>query len=71
MIISPLKKWREKQTPKMSLETLGNKLGVNKTTVMRWENFGVPLKNAFEISEFTKIPTSKLLEHTEGLRRVS
>lgn len=33
----PLKLWREAQSPKVSQETLGARLGVSGMTISRWE----------------------------------
>jgi transcriptional regulator with XRE-family HTH domain len=34
----PLRVWREGQTPKVSQEALGERLGVDAMTISRWEN---------------------------------
>jgi transcriptional regulator with XRE-family HTH domain len=60
--ISPLKTYRQSQTPKLSQEALAKKLGVTRLTVTRWESGSrkidpglVPL-----VAERTGIPAKEL-----------
>jgi len=44
----------------LSLEALGEKFGVNKSTVLRWEEGQVTAERAVEIEAITGIPRQKL-----------
>lgn len=57
---SPLAKYRA--TADLSLEALGEKFKVNKTTIMRWEKGEVPIpvNRLAEISTVTGIPREEL-----------
>jgi transcriptional regulator with XRE-family HTH domain len=58
--ISPLAAYRE-LTGK-SLEDLATPLGVNKTTILRWESgeIPIPIKRLTELETLTGIPRGKL-----------
>jgi DNA-binding transcriptional regulator YdaS (Cro superfamily) len=43
-----------------SLEDFGAALGVNKSTVLRWEANGVPAERVVEIERVTGIPRAQL-----------
>jgi transcriptional regulator with XRE-family HTH domain len=38
MTENPIRAWRERQTPKVSQEILGERIGVDAMTISRWEN---------------------------------
>lgn len=43
-----------------TLEQLGNEFGVNKTTIMRWEESGVPINRFADAERITGISRAKL-----------
>ena len=55
---NPITTYRAKKS--LSLEAFGDKFGVNKSTVLRWEERRVPAERVREISKITGIPRSKL-----------
>jgi DNA-binding transcriptional regulator YdaS (Cro superfamily) len=55
---SPLTKYR--MATQTTLEQLGNILGVNKTTVLRWEKRRIPAERVSEVERVTGIPRQKL-----------
>ena len=58
MTISPLRTYRE--TSKLTLEKLGADFGVHKTTILRWEEGGVPVDRLADVERVTGIPRQKL-----------
>lgn len=58
IMTNPLTLYRAENN--LSLEALGAKFGVNKTTVMRWEDGQVTAERAVEIEAALGIPRSKL-----------
>lgn len=56
MNTSPLKSYRFAVTPRRTLASVAATLGVDKTTVMRWEAKGVPLERLIEVERATGIP---------------
>lgn len=58
--ISPLTQYRN--LTGQSLEALSKPLGVNKTTIMRWENGDtlIPVKRLADVEALTGIPRHKL-----------
>lgn len=59
MTDSPIHAYR-KDNGNMSLEAFGVLFDVHKTTVMRWEERGVPAERILEIERLTGIPRHKL-----------
>lgn len=59
--IHPIKAYRESQTPKISQEALGRRIGVTRFTVMRWEE-GSPIDESRlpDVTRETGIPAKKL-----------
>jgi transcriptional regulator with XRE-family HTH domain len=58
----PLREFREKQTPPLSQDQLGDLLGVTRETIARWET-GVrkpDVTSLPKIAEVTGIPASEL-----------
>jgi DNA-binding XRE family transcriptional regulator len=55
---NPITQYRAENS--LTLEALGERLGVNKTTVMRWEEGRISAERAIEIESATGIPKSKL-----------
>lgn len=45
----PIEPFRSKQEPKISLETFGEPFGVDKSTVKRWQDNGVPAERVLDI----------------------
>lgn len=58
MSVHPLRAFRD--TAKMTLADVGKRLGVHKTTVLRWEEGKIPAERALAISEATGIPMVEL-----------
>lgn len=58
LVSSPLKEFR--LGAKLTLEQLGERFGVNKSTVMRWEEGQIPAERVLTISEETGIAPSNL-----------
>lgn len=58
MATSPLRAYRK--TEGMTLEQLADRLGVNKSTVLRWEEGVVPAKRVLTISAETGIAPAVL-----------
>ena len=44
----------------LTLEAVGNRLGVDKSTISRWERRGVPADRILEVSNRLGIPREKL-----------
>ena len=55
---SPLRSYR--QIAKRTLESLAADFGVHKTTVLRWEDGGVPVNRLADAERITGIPRRKL-----------
>jgi DNA-binding XRE family transcriptional regulator len=55
---NPLTKYRSAK--KLTLEAFGAGLGVNKSTILRWEEKGVPAERVNEVAKITGIPRAKL-----------
>jgi transcriptional regulator with XRE-family HTH domain len=53
MIRSPLRGYRDRSN--LTLEQLGMLLGVNKSTVLRWENGRVPAERLAEVEAMTGV----------------
>lgn len=49
-----------RKTRQLTLEELGARFGVNKTSIMRWEKKKVPAERVLSISKFTGIPAHEL-----------
>lgn len=58
MTISPLRAYRENSN--LTLEKLGADFGVHKTTILRWEEGGVPVERLADVERVTGIPRQKL-----------
>lgn len=57
----PLRAFRK--SAGMTLGQLGKKFGVNKSTVLRWEEGHVPPERAIPLEKFTGIPRHELCPH--------
>ena len=58
---NPLRSFRQHRQPApLTLEQLGALLGVNKSTVLRWEEGRVPAERIVEVSNITGIPREEL-----------
>lgn len=55
---SPLRSYRE--TTGRTLEALGVEIGVNKSTILRWEDSRVPVDRVLEIERITGISRHEL-----------
>jgi DNA-binding transcriptional regulator YdaS (Cro superfamily) len=55
---SALEKYRA--ATQTTLEQLGDILGVNKTTILRWEKRRIPAERVSEVERVTGIPRQKL-----------
>ena len=55
---SPITRFREEKG--LTLEGFGQELGVNKSTVMRWEEAGVPVDRLADVSRITGILPAEL-----------
>ena len=44
----------------LTLKAVGDRLGVDKSTVLRWERYGVPADRILEVSKRLGIPREKL-----------
>ena len=56
--LNPLRRYRHKA--ELSLEALASSLGVNKTTVFRWEERRIPAERVLDIERVTGIPRHEL-----------
>ena len=56
--VPALREYRQKA--KLTLEQFGARLGVNKSTAMRWEEGKIPAERVLSISKATGIHPSKL-----------
>lgn len=57
-MVSPIATFRKERD--LSMEAFGKPFGVNKTTVLRWEDNGVSAERAVEIERAWGIPRHKL-----------
>ena len=55
---SPLRSYRK--AAKRSLESLAADLGVHKTTLLRWEEGGVPVDRLGDVERLTGVPRQEL-----------
>ena len=55
---SPIAQFRKDQN--LTLEACGERFGVNKSTVLRWERDGIPIERVIETERLTGIPRAKL-----------
>lgn len=55
---SPLTTYRKQKA--LTLQGFGRKLGVNASTVMRWEARGIPVERLTKVAKLTGIPPVKL-----------
>ena len=55
---SPLRSYRKAE--KRSLESLAAEFGVHKTTLLRWEESGVPVDRLGDVERATGIPRQEL-----------
>jgi DNA-binding transcriptional regulator YdaS (Cro superfamily) len=55
---SPLRRYRENS--QRTLESLGGEFGINKSTMMRWEEGRVPAERVLEVERFTGISRHEL-----------
>jgi transcriptional regulator with XRE-family HTH domain len=58
MTIHPLRIYRTRTNT--TLKQFGARFGVNKSTVLRWEEGHIPAERVIAISEITGIPRSQL-----------
>jgi DNA-binding transcriptional regulator YdaS (Cro superfamily) len=56
--VSPLRQYRSAE--QLTLEALAARFGVNKTTIMRWEEGHVPAERVLAVSKATGIPPHEL-----------
>jgi transcriptional regulator with XRE-family HTH domain len=56
--MSALKQYREDRD--LTLKAVGDRLGVDKSTILRWERYGVPADRILEVSKRLGIPREKL-----------
>ena len=59
--IHPIRAYRERQTPRLSQQQLGEKIGVTRFTIMRWEG-GSPIddERLDDVVRETGIPAKEL-----------
>jgi DNA-binding transcriptional regulator YdaS (Cro superfamily) len=57
---NPLRSYRVKSDPPLTLEQLGEALGVNKSTVLRWEESKIPAERVLDVERITGIPRTEL-----------
>jgi DNA-binding transcriptional regulator YdaS (Cro superfamily) len=58
--LSPLRQFRLANEPKVTLEDLGSRFGVNKSTVLRWEEERVPAERVLDVERETGVPRHEL-----------
>ena len=58
--LNPLRRFRLTSDPKVTLEDLGSRFGVNKSTVLRWEEERVPAERVLDVERETGVPRHEL-----------
>lgn len=58
--LSPLRQFRLTSAPRVTLEDLGSRFGVNKSTVLRWEEERVPAERVLDVERETGVSRHEL-----------